>query len=246
MKLKFNIQEYQTEAVDSIVNIFKGQKVNKSNFTVSANTQQSMFSEGTGNRLDILEDEILENVRNVQLDNKITRSTNLEGMNFSVEMETGTGKTYVYTKTILELNKKYGFTKFVIVVPSIAIKEGVYKSFEVTEEHFRSLYDNVPYHYFIYDSKKRNDVVSFATNTNIEIMIVTIGSFISDFGETSKKSNLMYRPDDKLSGQVPIELIRNTNPIVIIDEPQSVDNTAKSKGYCKIKSIVPIKIFCYT
>lgn len=229
MKLKFNIQEYQTEAVDSIVNIFKGQKANKSNFTVSANTQQSLFSEGTGNRLDILEDEILENVRNIQLDNKITRSTSLEGMNFSVEMETGTGKTYVYVKTILELNKKYGFTKFVIVVPSIAIKEGVYKFFEVTEEHFRSLYDNVLYNYFIYDSKKRDEVVSFATNTNIEIMIITIGSFISDFGETSKKSNLMYRPDDKLSGQIPIELIRNTNPIVIIDEPQSVDNTAKSK-----------------
>lgn len=229
MKLKFNIQEYQTEAVDSIVKIFKGQKINKSNFTVSNNTQQSMFSEGTGNKLDILYDEILENVRNIQLDNKITRSTGLDGMNFSVEMETGTGKTYVYTKTILELNKKYGFTKFVIVVPSIAIKEGVYKSFEVTKEHFKSLYDNVQYNYFIYDSKKRNDVVSFATNTTIEIMIVTIGSFISDFGETSKKSNLMYRPDDKLSGQVPIELIRNTNPIVIIDEPQSVDNTAKSK-----------------
>lgn len=229
MKLKFNIQEYQTEAVDSIVNIFKGQRINKSNFTVSANTQQSIFTEGTGNRLDILEDEILENVRNIQLQNKITRSTGLDGMNFSVEMETGTGKTYVYTKTILELNKKYGFTKFVIVVPSIAIKEGVYKSFEVTKEHFKSLYDNVQYNYFIYDSKKRNDVVSFATNTNIEIMIITIGSFISDFGETSKKSNLMYRADDKLSGQVPIELIRNTNPIVIIDEPQSVDNTAKAK-----------------
>lgn len=230
MKLKFNIQEYQTQAVDSIVGIFKGQKVNKSNFTVYANTQQSIFSEGTGNRLDILDDEILENVRNIQLNNKITRSTKLDGMNFSVEMETGTGKTYVYTKTILELNKKYGFTKFIIVVPSIAIKEGVYKSFQVTEEHFKSLYNNVPYHYFIYDSKKRNDVVSFATNVNIEIMIVTIGAFISDFGENSKKSNLMYRPDDKLSGQVPIELIRNTNPIVIIDEPQSVDNTAKSKA----------------
>lgn len=231
MKLKFNIQKHQTEAVDSIVNIFKGQKINKSNFTVSANTQQSFLTEevGTGNKLDILNDKILENVRNIQLENNLKRSTGLENMNFSVEMETGTGKTYVYIKTILELNKKYGFTKFVIVVPSIAIKEGVYKSFEVTKEHFKSLYDNVPYHYFIYDSKKRNEVVGFATNTNIEIMIVTIGSFISDFGETSKKSNLIYRPDDKLCGYIPIELIKNTNPIVIIDEPQSVDNTAKSK-----------------
>ncbi|MDD2494623.1 MAG: DEAD/DEAH box helicase family protein [Tissierellia bacterium] len=226
MKLKFSIQGFQTDAVDSVVNIFKGQRVNKANFTVSTG---SLFSQGTGNYLDILDDQILENVRSVQFENKLSRIKSLEGMNFSVEMETGTGKTYVYIKTILELNKKYGFSKFIVVVPSIAIKEGVYKSFDITKEHFSSLYDNVPYNYFIYDSKKRNQVENFATNTDIEIMIVTIGAFISDFGDSSKKSNLMYRPDEKMNWQKPIDLIKNTNPVVIIDEPQSVDNTPKSK-----------------
>ena len=226
MKLKFNIQEYQTDAVNSIVDIFNGQRINKSNFTVSSNT---LFTQGTGNYLDLLDDQLLENIRNVQLKNKLTRSTDLNNMNFSIEMETGTGKTYVYTKTILELNKKYGFTKFIIVVPSIAIKEGVFKSFTITEEHFKSLYDNVNYHYFIYDSKKKGQVESFATSTDVEVMIVTIGAFISDFGIDSKKSNLMYRRDESINDQIPIELIRNTNPIVIIDEPQSVDNTPKSK-----------------
>ena len=226
MKLKFNIQDYQTDAVNSIVDIFNGQRINKSNFTVSTG---NLFTEGTGNYLDLLDDQLMENIRNIQLNNKLTRSTDLANMNFSIEMETGTGKTYVYTKTILELNKKYGFTKFIIVVPSIAIKEGVFKSFKITEEHFKSLYDNVNYHYFIYDSKKRGQVESFATSTDIEIMIVTIGAFISDFGKDSKKSNLMYRRDESINDQIPIELIRSTNPIVIIDEPQSVDNTSKSK-----------------
>ncbi len=230
MKLKFNIQKYQTDAVNSIVEIFNGQRINKANFTVSNN---SMFTQGTGNYLDLLDDQILENVRNIQFENKLNRSTDLQDMNFSVEMETGTGKTYVYIKTILELNKKYGFTKFIIVVPSIAIKEGVYKSFQITKEHFKELYDNIIYHPFIYNSKKKGQVDSFATSTEIEIMIITIGSFISDFGRDSKKSNLMYRSDEKLNDQIPIDLIRKTNPIVIIDEPQSVDNTPKSKEAIK-------------
>lgn len=226
MKLKFSIQEYQTEAVNSIVQIFNGQQIKKSNFTVAPN---SILTQGTGNYLNLSEEQILENVRNIQLNNKLTRSTDLSKMNFTIEMETGTGKTYVYTKTILELNKKYGFTKFIIVVPSIAIKEGVYKSFKITEEHFRSLYDNVSYNYFIYDSKKGGQIATFALSTDIQIMIITIGAFISDFGKDSKKSNLMYRPNESINDHTPIDLISNTNPIVIIDEPQSVDNTAKSK-----------------
>ena len=227
MKLKFNIQEYQTNAVDSIVNIFSGQKINKSNFTVSKGT---LFSQGTGNTLDLSEEQMLNNIRNIQLKNKLPRSTSLENMNFSVEMETGTGKTYVYTKTILELNKKYGFTKFIIVVPSVAIKEGVLKSLEETEEHFKSLYDNIPYNYFVYDSKKITRIEDYLVSTCIEIMIITINSFISDFGESNKKSNIMNRIDNEnLGGKKPIDLIRNTNPVVIIDEPQSVDNTENAK-----------------
>lgn len=235
MKLKFNNQEYQTAAVNSIVDIFNGQRINKSNFSISVGT---LRAQGVGNKLDLLDEQIIENVRKIQLNNRLTRSINLENMNFSIEMETGTGKTYVYTKTILELNKKYGFTKFIIVVPSIAIKEGVYKSLQMTEEHFKNIYDNIPYNYFIYDSKKRGKVENFATSIDIEIMIVTIGAFISDFGKDNKKSNLMYRRDDKINDQIPIELIRNTNPIVIIDEPQSVDNTPKAKE--AIKKLNPL------
>ena len=227
MKLKFIIQDYQTQAVNSIVNIFNGQRLNKSNFTVSTGT---IFSQGTGNYLDLLDDEILENIRTVQVENRLPRSTDIQGRNFTVEMETGTGKTYVYIKTILDMNKKYGFTKFIVVVPSIAIKEGVFKSFQITKEHFQSTYGNVPYNFFIYDSKKPNLVEGYATSTDIEIMIVTIGSFISDFGDNDKKSNLIYRQSEKLQGQKPIDLIKNTNPIIIIDEPQSVDNTDKAKN----------------
>lgn len=226
MKLKFDIQDYQTLAVNSIVDIFNGQNINKSNFTIS---NGSLFSQGAGNHLDLSDEQLLENIRNIQLKNQLTRSTDLNDMNFSIEMETGTGKTYVYNRTILELNKKYGFNKFIVVVPSIAIKEGVYKSFKITESHFKGLYNNVNYHYYMYDSKRKGQVENFALSTDIEIMIITIGAFISDFGKDSKKSNLMYRPDESINDQIPMDLISNTNPIVIIDEPQSVDNTLKSK-----------------
>lgn len=226
MKLKFNIQDYQTDAVNSIVNIFNGQRIKESNFTVSSNM---ILTQGTKNYLELSNEQLLENIRAIQLNNKLTRSVDLCDMNFSIEMETGTGKTYVYTKTILELNKKYGFTKFIIVVPSIAIREGVYKSLQITEEHFKNLYDNVNYNYFVYNSQKRGQVENFATSIDVQIMIITIGAFISDFGENNLKSNLMYRKNELMNDQLPIDLIRKTNPIVIIDEPQSVDNTLKAK-----------------
>ena len=146
MKLKFqsNLQ-YQNDAIDSIVQIFNGQKSRQSNFTVlnNHNLNQEQISFGTlqtnlgiGNSLDLNPDEILENVQKIQMKNNLKRSEKLAGMNFTVEMETGTGKTYVYLKTIYELNKNYGFTKFVIVVPSVAIREGVYKTLQITKEHF--------------------------------------------------------------------------------------------------------------
>ena len=164
MKLKFSIQDYQTDAVNSIVNIFNGQRIKESNFTVSSNM---ILTQGTKNYLELSNEQLLENIRAIQLNNKLTRSVDLCDMNFSIEMETGTGKTYVYTKTILELNKKYGFTKFIIVVPSIAIREGVYKSLQITEEHFKNLYDNVNYNYFVYNSQKRGQVENFATSIDV-------------------------------------------------------------------------------
>ena len=147
MKLKFVDQQYQTDAVNSIVNIFEGCEIKNSLFTIDVsqdkNYVQTLEGEGvsyfTGhsNKVSIDDFTMLENVQKIQEKNDIQRSKDIQGRNFTVEMETGTGKTYVYTKTILELNKKYGFTKFIVVVPSIAFKEGVFSSFQATEEHFK-------------------------------------------------------------------------------------------------------------
>ena len=251
MKIKFSDSlEYQKEAIDSIVNVFEGQSIAKSNFTVSVQEQNIGFFEnelGIGNRLDITQDEIEENINIIQMENSLPR-TNFrdKALNLSVEMETGTGKTYVYLRTIFELNKKYGFTKFIIVVPSLAIKEGVYKSLEITKDHFKGLYENTVYNYFIYDSQKLEQVRSFATSSNIEIMVINIDAFRKSFVDPEKETtaNIIHRPNDKLSGYKPIEFIQQTNPIVIIDEPQSVDSTPKSKE--AIASLNPLAILRYS
>jgi hypothetical protein len=129
---------------------------------------------GLGNRLTLVDDQLLDNLRSVQLRNGLTPSGTLASGDFTVEMETGTGKTYVYLRTVFELNKRYGFTKFVIVVPSVAIKEGVYKSLQITEEHFKSMYAGVPVDFFLYDSSKLGQVRNFATSATIQIMVVTV------------------------------------------------------------------------
>ncbi|MBN1065399.1 type III restriction-modification system endonuclease [Clostridium botulinum] len=251
MKIQFSDDlEYQKEAIDSIVNIFQGQNIAQGDFTVSIQKNQVGFYEnelGIGNRLDIPGEEIEENINKVQIDNALPK-TNFKDktLNLSVEMETGTGKTYVYLRTIFELNKKYGFTKFIIVVPSLAIKEGVYKSLQITEEHFKRLYDNTIYNYFIYDSQKLDQVRSYATSSNIEIMVINIDAFRKSFVDPEKETsaNIIHRANDKLSGHKPIEFIEQTNPIVIIDEPQSVDNTPKSKE--AIASLNPLAILRYS
>ena len=131
----------------------------------------------------------------------------------------------------MELNKKYGFKKFIIVVPSIAIKEGTNKSLEMTKDNFKGLFDNVNYNYFTYDSSKLEQVRSFATSNNIEIMVINIASFNRSFKDPEKedKANVIHRYNDRLSGYRPIDFISQTRPILIIDEPQSVDTTEKSK-----------------
>lgn len=189
---------------------------------------------------------MLENVQHIQEENDIQMSKSLQNRNFTIEMETGTGKTYVYTKTILEMNKRYGFTKFIIVVPSIAIKEGVYSSLNATKDHFMEKYDNVVYNYFVYDSNHLERIREFATSTNIEIMIINIDAFRKSFTDPSKetKANLIHRISDRLNGNRPIDLISGTNPIVIIDKPQSVDNTAKSKE--AIASLRPLCTLRYS
>src|SRR5207249_3036766 len=143
--------------------------------------------------------------------------------NFSVEMETGTGKTYVYIRTALELNKRYGFRRFVIVVPSIAIKEGVLKTFEITRTHFDELYDNVPYKFYPYDSSNLTQVRQFASSSSVEFMIMTLDSFNKSITENGK-GNVIRRPTDKLAGITPIHLVQESRPILILDEPQNMES----------------------
>ena len=252
MKLQFDANlEYQEQAISSIVDIFRGQTPMQSNFTVSAYSGQiGLFdsTNGIGNRLELDEDEILENLQAIQLRNGLAQTKALKTgkYDFDVEMETGTGKTYVYLRTIFEIHKNFGFAKFIIVVPSIAIKEGVYKSLEITNEHFKGLYDNTVYNYFFYDSSKLEQVRSFAVSDDIEIMVINIDAFRKSFEDPDKenKANIIHRANDKLNGMKPIELINETRPFVIIDEPQSVDTTPKSKE--AIKSLNPLCTLRYS
>ena len=195
---------------------------------------------GIGNRLHLLDDEILANLGDIQLRNGLRPSASLASGDFTVEMETGTGKTYVYLRTIFELNRRYGFTKFVIVVPSVAIKEGVYKTLQITEEHFRTLYANVPFDYFLYDSAKLGQVRNFATSPHIQIMVVTVGAI------NKKDVNNLYKDSEKTGGEKPIDLIRSTRPILIVDEPQSVDGGLQGQGKQALDAMNPLCTLRYS
>lgn len=237
MKLKFDPnQQYQLDAVGAAVGIFDGQPFSGGDFEVSFTQTLAIGMElkevlGVGNNLEIGDERLLENVWKVQEKEEIEKVGVLQGRHFSIEMETGTGKTYVYLRSIFELNKKYGFKKFVIVVPSVAIREGVLKNIEITRDHFLHLYNNVAFDYFVYDSKKVSQVRQFATSNQIQIMIINIDAFRKTLEDKDdeKKSNVIHRESDRLSGRKPIEFIQATHPIVVIDEPQSVDNTEKAK-----------------
>ena len=238
MKLKFKSQDFQTQAVNAVVDLFTGQEKTKSTFSVVDERQTSLLPElGQGNALYIDQETMTANMHAVQKRNNLPLTSTAEDCQFCIEMETGTGKTYVYTKTIFELNRKYGFTKFVIVVPSVAIREGVYKSFEITKEHFGLQYDNVPCRYFIYNSAKLSDVRQFATSSNIEVMIINIDAF-------KKAENIINQAQDRLNGETAMGFIQNTHPIVIIDEPQSVDNTPKAKE--AIATLNPLCVLRYS
>ncbi|MEX1027702.1 MAG: DEAD/DEAH box helicase family protein [Candidatus Paceibacterota bacterium] len=246
MKLHFEPKlDFQLDAIDAICSLFEGQEICRTEFTVTSAALDGMFAGfesdlGIGNRLLLLEDEVESNLQQVQLSNALAPSPDLASMDFTVEMETGTGKTYVYLRTILELNKRYGFTKFVIVVPSVAIKEGVYKTLQITRDHFRSLYSGQPYTGFIYDSKKLGEVRNFATSSEIQIMIVTAQAI------NKKDVNNIYKDSEKTGGEKPIDLIRATNPIIIVDEPQSVDGGLKGQGRKALEAMNPLCTLRYS
>lgn len=243
MKIKFDKQQYQHDAIQSITDLFKGQSSNISNFTVSMGNivGSEVTSLGVRNDLELSKLDVIENLQGVQMRNHLKKSSDIQDWNFTVEMETGTGKTYVYTRSIFELNKLYGFTKFIIVVPGVAIREGVYKSLQMTEAHFKDEYPGQNCHYFKYDSSNLEQVRDFATSTNIEVMIINIDAFRSSFVNPEKetRANLIHRERDTMNGMRPIQFIQETNPIVIIDEPQSVDNTPTSK-----KAITSLNPLC--
>lgn len=238
MKLKFKNQDFQTDATNAVADLFAGQEKTRNTFSIVEEKQFSLMNDfGIGNALYIDGKTLLENMHMVQKRNNLPLTQHAANLQFCIEMETGTGKTYVYTKTIFELNRKYGFTKFIVVVPSVAIREGVYKSFEITKEHFGLQYDNVPCRFFIYNSAKLSDVRQFATSANIEIMIINIDAF-------KKAENIINQTQDRLNGETAMRYIQDTNPIVIIDEPQSVDNTPKAKE--AIASLNPLCVLRYS
>lgn len=250
MKLHFEDDlDYQKAAIESVVGLFKGQEISRSEFTVtfqpdfspnfSLGMEESQL--GIGNRLLLVDEEIEENLRRTQLTNGLRPSEKLASGDFTVEMETGTGKTYVYLRTIFELNKNYGFTKFVIVVPSVAIKEGTYKTLQITQEHFEGLYPKAKgYEYFLYNSSKLGQVRNFATSSNIQIMVTTVGAI------NKKDVNNLYKENENTGGEKPIDLVRATNPIIIVDEPQSVDGGLTGKGKEALTAMNPLCTLRYS
>jgi len=270
MKFQFDAtQQYQLDAIAAIVDIFKGQQRKSVQYSVMLGGEDVGALPGIdqfgANLLGITEDEMKVNVREIQSRNQIADSESngpLENWiiedpvneqlracpHFTVEMETGTGKTYVYMRTIMELAKNYGYRKFVAVVPSVAVREGALKSIEQTKEHFLTLY-NEPVEYFVYDSKNVNRLRQFATSNSIEIMVINIQAFVKGYKEnpdakSEDAGNVIYRESDKLSGKRPIDFVQVSRPIVIIDEPQSVDSTPKAQ--VAIKQLNPMCTLRYS
>lgn len=235
MKFKFDAkQEYQIAAINSVVDLFDGQPSDAGDFLTTLRTAPEMPDTGdqaldldlseeigaVGNNFLLAEETVLENLRAVQNAQGLEPARELkDGLQFDIEMETGTGKTYVYLRTIFELAQKYKFSKFVILVPGVPIREGVKTSIELMHDHFRQLYPALPFDHMVYSGKNAEEVQSFATSTSIQIMIMTIGSIR---GRGDKL--IMKQTRDKLNGLRPIDFLRATRPVLIMDEPQNMES----------------------
>jgi type III restriction enzyme len=265
MKLQFDAhQQFQLDAVSAITDLFDGQPLGPPEFSViNLGSMEGLFAGqnrselGVGNRLLVAEAALQANTRAVQTRNDIEvddTATPLEGWDlfdspantarhcphFSVEMETGTGKTYCYLRTIFELSRRYGFQKYVIVVPTVAIREGTLKNIEITAEHFRALFNNLPFEHFVYDAKRVNRLRQFATSTNLQICVINIQAF------NKKDVAVIYKDSDRLSGRQPIEFVQAARPIVIIDEPQSVEGGEEGAGMAALKQLNPLCTLRYS
>jgi type III restriction enzyme len=242
MKLQFDSsQDYQLKAIQSIVDIFEGQSLIND---ALAGSRFSLPLKSVSNNLQLSEAQILENIQNIQRNNLIQPSeylinsvsedkkTNFCSLNFTVEMETGTGKTYTFLRSIYELNKKYAFKKFVVVVPSVAIREGIVKNLEITHTHFQNLYENPSINFTKFDRNNLTSLRNFAQSNTIQLLIINVDSFTKD-------NNVINSITE--SGVKPIEYIQSTNPIVIIDEPQNFETDIRRRAIFQLNPLCTIR-----
>lgn len=263
MKLQFKEQDFQVQAVKAVVDCFEGQLLKTNRFTLERSKDlirrareaatgaqtlafETEVMEDIGYRnspLQILDTQVLRNIQAVQRRNDLHESKQLEhprgvrlGYNLTIEMETGTGKTYTYIRTMYELHRHYGWSKFIVIVPSIAIREGVYKSFEVTQDHFQELYGHriSP---FIYNSGRPQDIENFASDSRISVMIINTQAFNASGADARR----IYMELDQFGTRRPIDIIAQTNPILIIDEPQSVDGEKTLKSMQDFKPLFTLR-----
>ena len=254
MKLQFKHQKFQADAAKAVVDVFAGQPYLTPNYLMERGNgeyqigveEETDFTGWRNERIvpELSDKRILEHLQKVQRTNQIKPSDKLEGRyNLTIEMETGVGKTYTYIKTMYELNKHYGWSKFIVVVPSIAIREGVYKSFQVTQEHFAEEYGK-KIRFFIYNSAQLTEIDRFASDSSINVMIINVQAFnksvdanekLESGKRADKNAAIIFRELDSFRSRRPIDIIAKTNPILIIDEPQSVEGPAAKKN---------LKLFC--
>jgi type III restriction enzyme len=247
MQFKFDAnQEFQLQAIQAVAGLLEGQPRLENELRLSLGASLAAIP----NRLDLDEADLTRNLRQVQEANRLPQDETLQVIeseietaegrkavrfaNFSVEMETGTGKTYVYLRTALELHRCYGLRKFIVVVPSVAIREGVLKTLQITETHLRGLYDNVPCRYYVYDSANLNQVRQFALSDGVEIMVMTIDSF-------NKASNVIRQTTDRLQGETPIHLVQAAHPILILDEPQNMESELRIRALAALDPLFALR-----
>lgn len=269
MKFNFKIQQYQTDAVDAVVKVFNGQGFHdKINYIRDlGNTEQNLSSQVSFDENEIMDDtgyknglvelsdeQLLQNIQNLQSQNNIKLSPSLVKdlgrCSLDIEMETGTGKTYVYIKTMFELNKKYGWSKFIVVVPSIAIREGVKKSFEITADHFMEHYGKKA-RFFIYNSSNLNQLDNFSSSSGINVMIINTQAFAASLNEEKNvegrkgdaAARIIYSKRDEFGSRRPIDVIKANRPIIILDEPQKMGGAVTQKA---LKNFNPLFTLNYS
>jgi type III restriction enzyme len=239
MKIKFDSnQQYQRDAIDAVLGMFDGQPLSAGEFELTlahTGSLAGLTELGLGNQLELNEAAWLRNLRTVQQANNLPVSEALDGMNFSVEMETGTGKTYVYLRSVFELHQRYGFSKFIIVVPSVAIREGVITSLRLMREHFQVLFGNVAFDSWVYDSKQYSKLRQFAQSNTLQILVMNIDAF------NKQANNVIHQEKDQLSGRKPIEFVQAAQSIVVLDEPQNMESEQAKRAIASLNPLCTLR-----